>query len=762
MRKKACATILMLFLMSVIACADGGFFRPLYYSEDIYEPTQKAVILHNAGVERLILEATYQGNITDFAWVVPTPNLPKLDKAESLLFEELHYLTQPTLVKAPRIIYSTVVYGAKTQEAVTVHEQKQVGIYEATVLSSDDPDALVKWLNNHSYRVDEKVTGVIGDYVNRRWYFTAFRVNLVPGQEKLLESLRKINPSINSSDDALNLLADQMVDSIRQKRLYSQLDGIPDVELDYGEVDEGLGGRYGSQGGKPTHLIEDDRYTGLFEAYNGYLPEHMASETKNSVVNRLNERSSVPGRYYCNGGLETPNVEYCGIWYFTKESPEYKILKDVECGKGCKISGRKDNFTIEELAGAAARAALDGNPEVIAYFSLNTDKPQWYYNSDDMLNYYRLQVEQKLSAVVETRSRDVKERLKNEIVNEYSLRLDSKPAGYDGLVNTLTEAVSADLAENRSYMQSQAYALTILDNQEYIRLQSLYSGDGNEYGLRRNIRALVEGVLDWNIRGVQEHMRSGTIQPIMLTFESKEPVYPLKISSVNAGSTEILLYVFTKHQVQVNGFTSEYGKWIETKDAKSYKNLNGLLDDRYYLTKMRRQMWPREMTSDLILKQAADDEANTHRIYEENFTLNWILFTVALAVVYVLILAINIIPALLNNRVAARFDKPPFKISVKRFIIYAMPIPVVLMVSALLGLVLYNDSNSIIGAAFELVRVIPTFGYHLLNLIGIPDSIAAILVFLFFTCSAAILSTVTIHVIYSLLTRAQSELKARK
>jgi hypothetical protein len=42
---------------------------------------------------------------------------------------------------------------------------------------------------------------------------------------------------------------------------------------------------------------------------------------------------------------------------------------------------------------------------------------------------------------------------------------------------------------------------------------------------------------------VESDMRSGTLQPIKLTFESESAVYPLRMSALNTGETDVLIYV---------------------------------------------------------------------------------------------------------------------------------------------------------------------------------------------------------------------------
>ena len=70
------AAALCLFAATV-AVADGGFFSP--YGYEIFESEQIALVRHADGVEMLDVLPVFNGPVTEFAWVVPTPSVPELD-----------------------------------------------------------------------------------------------------------------------------------------------------------------------------------------------------------------------------------------------------------------------------------------------------------------------------------------------------------------------------------------------------------------------------------------------------------------------------------------------------------------------------------------------------------------------------------------------------------------------------------------------------------------------------------------------------------
>jgi hypothetical protein len=96
---------------------------------------------------------------------------------------------------------------------------------------------------------------------------------------------------------------------------------------------------------------------------------------------------------------------------------------------------------------------------------------------------------------------------------------------------------------------------------------------------------------------------SGAIQPIGIMFFSDEMIYPLKISTLSAPSwgTEVLIYAFSDERVTFPGATEEYNSIITPDQLKEYPILQGLIDETFILTKLRKTFTSEEMGDDLIL-----------------------------------------------------------------------------------------------------------------------------------------------------------------
>lgn len=178
--QKTILFLLFIFILSPFSFvrADGGMI-PYYEYEfkDIYEPSQTSLLVYNEGREDLYLKVSYEGETNKFVWIVPTPHYPEASKAPKDLFEELSALTVESHSWTGKVMPKGEGLSDSLGTNVIVHEQKQVGIYEITVLSATGAGSLLDWLNNNNYKVNEEAKDLLDWYVKKEWYFTAMRIN---------------------------------------------------------------------------------------------------------------------------------------------------------------------------------------------------------------------------------------------------------------------------------------------------------------------------------------------------------------------------------------------------------------------------------------------------------------------------------------------------------------------------------------------------------------------------------------------------------
>ena len=168
-------------LTATQARADGCFVKPVWNKKiDINEPTQKAIIVYDAGREDLVLQVKYEGPVGEFGWLVPVPSVPKVEKGAMDCFYELSRFTQGATRETGNTL--GIAKGGMDQGgSVRVIEQKTVGAYEVAVLSASDAGSLQRWLEQNQFSYPKESAGVIDEYIRKGWYFIAIRIQLGAG-----------------------------------------------------------------------------------------------------------------------------------------------------------------------------------------------------------------------------------------------------------------------------------------------------------------------------------------------------------------------------------------------------------------------------------------------------------------------------------------------------------------------------------------------------------------------------------------------------
>ena len=176
----ACVTLVVVLgqLTLLPVLADGCFVFRWNKQADINEPTQKAIIVHDAGREDLLLQVKYEGPLQDFGWLIPVPSLPTVEKGSMKPFYELSQLTQRDWGGFHGGMPMSVASLGGREETVKVIEVKTVGAYEVAVLSARDAGSVARWLKAHDYAVPQETAGIIDEYIRKGCYFIAAKINL--------------------------------------------------------------------------------------------------------------------------------------------------------------------------------------------------------------------------------------------------------------------------------------------------------------------------------------------------------------------------------------------------------------------------------------------------------------------------------------------------------------------------------------------------------------------------------------------------------
>ncbi len=176
---------LLLVFVSMHAWGDGAFVVPAFVwnrAKDITEPSQKAIILHDAGREDLILQVKYHGRVGDFGWLIPVPAQPTVSKASMESFYELSRYVQekcrPADYRDGTLGGGSTAALPEATDPVRVLEYKTVGVYQIAVLAPSDAGALQHWLTEHDFTCPASGDDVLASYIAKHWFFVAVRVHL--------------------------------------------------------------------------------------------------------------------------------------------------------------------------------------------------------------------------------------------------------------------------------------------------------------------------------------------------------------------------------------------------------------------------------------------------------------------------------------------------------------------------------------------------------------------------------------------------------
>ncbi|MBU2502240.1 DUF2330 domain-containing protein [bacterium] len=171
---KSVITCAAFLIWPSLVCADG-FFVWKNQQRDIHEPQQKALIIHDAGWEDLVLSVRFQGAPEEFGWIVPLPALPEMEPRSPRIFEVLSQATQtPWFGRTPgKGMFMEA--GSSVQPKVVT---ERVGIYTVSLLEGGTTEGVMEWLDREGFDLPTGADPVLTDYLESGWIFAAMRITL--------------------------------------------------------------------------------------------------------------------------------------------------------------------------------------------------------------------------------------------------------------------------------------------------------------------------------------------------------------------------------------------------------------------------------------------------------------------------------------------------------------------------------------------------------------------------------------------------------
>ncbi|MEM1087016.1 MAG: DUF2330 domain-containing protein [Pseudomonadota bacterium] len=197
----ACALGLASFALSApVASAFCGFYVAKA-DTDLFNDASKVVLVRDDERTVVTMASDYRGEVSEFAMVIPVVDIPEREQinvANPALVDQLDAYTAPRLVEyfdenpCDLRRYESMAMmsmpppepmmqrGAIEPEdlGVTIEAEYEVGEYDILILSAEESDGLITWLNQENYRIPDGAEEVVGAYLKRGMKFFVAKVNL--------------------------------------------------------------------------------------------------------------------------------------------------------------------------------------------------------------------------------------------------------------------------------------------------------------------------------------------------------------------------------------------------------------------------------------------------------------------------------------------------------------------------------------------------------------------------------------------------------
>lgn len=220
-RLAVCLLIVTGLLPHRVAQAFCGFYVGKADTK-LFNKVSRVVLARHDDKTVLTMASDYQGELKEFALVVPVPTVLERDQihiGDSKVVEHLDNFSAPRLVEyfdpdpcmrpppelAPMRSSSIPMTaagagGAARDKAlgVTIEASFSVGEYDILILSAKQSDGLTTWLTENKYRIPRGAKEVLGSYLKQGMHFFVAKVNLVEQAKTGSASLRPLQMAYES------------------------------------------------------------------------------------------------------------------------------------------------------------------------------------------------------------------------------------------------------------------------------------------------------------------------------------------------------------------------------------------------------------------------------------------------------------------------------------------------------------------------------------------------------------------------------------
>jgi hypothetical protein len=224
MKPFRCLITLLLAIIAVVCFAPTAWaFCGFYVAKadtKLYNQASQVVIARNGDRTILTMANDYQGDVKDFALVVPVPVVLQKDQVhvgDPKIIERLDAFSAPRLVEyfdpnpcnpprgdlflaAPSRAMGAGLRGVEDESnlGVTIEARFSVGEYDIVILSAKESNGLETWLNRNGYRIPRGANQLLRPYIQQNMKFFVAKVNLEEFEKAGYQFLRPLQMAYES------------------------------------------------------------------------------------------------------------------------------------------------------------------------------------------------------------------------------------------------------------------------------------------------------------------------------------------------------------------------------------------------------------------------------------------------------------------------------------------------------------------------------------------------------------------------------------
>ena len=196
-------TVAVLAVLAAIAGPAAAFcgFYVAKADSKLFNKSSKVVLTRDGNTTAITMASDYEGEPKEFAVVIPVPTFierKQIGVVDMKTIDHLDGYTAPRLVEyhdhdpcspvrdfrgaalpATSVARNAApVQLAERYKGVTIEANYDVGEYDVSILSAQESDGLVNFLNDNGYKIPAGADAVLGSYIKQKMRFFIAKVNL--------------------------------------------------------------------------------------------------------------------------------------------------------------------------------------------------------------------------------------------------------------------------------------------------------------------------------------------------------------------------------------------------------------------------------------------------------------------------------------------------------------------------------------------------------------------------------------------------------